>query len=143
MEGQFKDCKGFITLIQDGFVTFKTEEAKPFEVKTRAHIVKKCFKIGESVRIIQGNRAGEPGVISQILKDSRGQDSHAVITMMDDSCHSELTILINNLRLKKEIDPNTQASINTEYFQRNFNSITYQAGELIMFENYKKLGLII
>jgi hypothetical protein len=36
--------------------------------------------------------------------------------MMDDTCHSELTILINNLRLKKEIDPNTQASINTEYF---------------------------
>lgn len=63
--------------------------------------------------------------------------------MMDDTCHSELTILINNLRLKKEIDPNTQASINTEYFQRNLNSITYQAGELIMFENYKKLGLII
>lgn len=68
--GQFKDCKGFITAIQDGFVSFLTEELKPFEVKIRAHQVKKCFKIGESVRIIQGNRSGEPGVITQILKDS-------------------------------------------------------------------------
>lgn len=64
------------------------------------------------MRIIQGNRAGEPGIISQILKDSQSQDSHAVITMVDNSSHSELTVLINNLRLKKEIDPNTQASAN-------------------------------
>lgn len=106
-EGQFKNCIGFIKHIQDGYVHFMTEERKPIEVKAKAHQVKKSFKVGESVRVIQGNRSGESGIITSLLKNSDGIESHAVVTMIDDTKHSDLTILINNLRLKLEVDPNT------------------------------------
>ena len=77
-----------------------SDDSKPFEVKVRSHLVKKCFNTGESVRIIQGNRAGESGIISTVLKDSSGHDSHAVITMINGAAQNDLTILVNNLRLK-------------------------------------------
>lgn len=52
IDGQFKDLNGFIYLIQDGFVHFKSDEQKSFDVKVKAHLVRKSFKIGESVKII-------------------------------------------------------------------------------------------
>lgn len=57
-QGQFKGCEGYIKHITDGYVHFMTTEKKPFEIKTKAFTVKKCFKIGESVTVIQGNRSG-------------------------------------------------------------------------------------
>lgn len=120
-----------------------TEERKPIEVKAKAHQVKKSFKVGESVRVIQGNRSGESGIITSLLKNSDGIESHAVVTMIDDTKHSDLTILINNLRLKLEVDPNTQAALSSQVQQRNQSQITYQAGEIVMYDNHKKLGLII
>jgi len=66
-EGQFKDCQGIIVHIIEGIVHFQTEESKPVEVKAKAYHVRKSFKIGESVRIIQGNRAGEEGIITKIV----------------------------------------------------------------------------
>lgn len=35
IEGQFKDCVGFITLCQDGIVAFNTDEKKPFTIKVK------------------------------------------------------------------------------------------------------------
>lgn len=51
--------------------------------------------------------------------------------------------MIDNLRLKHDIDPAIQSSLNTQLFQKNLNYLSYQAGELILFENYKKVGLVI
>lgn len=84
-----------------------TEEQKPVEVKAKAFQVRKCFKIGEAVRVIQGNRAGESGIITKIMRNQEGLDSHATITMMEESSHSDLTVLVNNLRIRTEIDPST------------------------------------
>ena len=99
-EGQFKNCNGIIKQIHDGYVHFITEDSKPFEVKAKAFHVRKCFKMGESVRIIQGNRAGEEGIVTKIVRNEDGLDSHAIVTMiMDDSTH-DLTVLVNNLRIK-------------------------------------------
>jgi hypothetical protein len=54
-----------------------------------------------------------------------------------------ITIAIQNLRLKHEVDPNTQSILNKNLFTKNINQISYSAGELIMFANYRKLGLVI
>lgn len=142
-EGQFKDCNGLIKQIHDGYVHFLTEDSKPVEVKAKAFHVRKCFKIGESVRIIQGNRAGEEGIVTKIVRNEDGLDSHAIVTMIQDTSTHDLTVLINNLRIKQEIDPNTQSSLNTQFFQKNMNHINYFAGDLILYENYSKLGIVI
>ena len=124
-EGQFKNCNGIIKQIHDGYVHFITEDSKPFEVKAKAFHVRKCFKMGESVRIIQGNRAGEEGIVTKIVRNEDGLDSHAIVTMiMDDSTH-DLTVLVNNLRIKQEFDPNTQSTLNAQFFQKNMNQINY------------------
>jgi transcription elongation factor len=99
-EGQFRGCSGIIKHLQDGYVHFMTEESKPIEIKAKAFQVRKFFKIGEAVRIIQGNRAGEAGIVTRIIRNSEGVDSHATVTMIEDSSHSDLTVLINNLRLR-------------------------------------------
>lgn len=104
IEGQFKDLQGVITQISDGLVSFQADEKKQFPVTVRGFQVRKCFKVGESVRIIQGNRAGESGIVTQILQDAEGLDSHAVISMSSDKSHCNLTVLISNLRIKTETD---------------------------------------
>lgn len=139
VEGQFKDCSGTIKQIHDGFVHFITEESKPVEIKAKGFQVRKLFRIGESVRIIQGNRAGEAGIITRIMRNSDGLDSHATVTMIEDSSHSDLTVLINNLRLRQDIDPSIQGNL----FQKNLNHVNYYAGELILYEGKNKKGLII
>lgn len=62
--------------------------------------------------------------------------------MTDDSNHSSLTMMISNLRIRREIDPTTQ-DVNQDFYKLNVHQVNYQAGELILYENYKKLGLII
>ena len=66
------------------------------------------------IRIIQGNRSGESGIVTQILKNGDGEDSHAVITMINDGGNlCDLTVLLSNLRIKVEVDPNTQAAMSS------------------------------
>lgn len=142
VDGQFKNCKGYIQNINDGFVLLKTEEAKPFEIKVRTFQVRKSFKIGESVRIIQGSRAGQQGIIEALIKDADGEDSHAQLTMTDDSNHNSLTMMVSNLRIRNEIDPTTQ-DVNQDFYKLNVHQVNYQAGELVLFDNYRQLGLII
>lgn len=142
IDSQFKDCKGFIFNISDGYVYLKTDEAKPFEIRVRAFQVRKCFKVGENVRIIQGNRQGQLGIIDGLIKNGEGLETHALLTMTDDSDHSSLTVMINNLRLSKEDDPKMQ-EFNSDVYKNNVQLVNYQAGELILFDHYKKVGLII
>lgn len=100
IEGQFKNCQGIIQHISNGFVSFETEEDKPLRVKARQYQVQKCFKIGESVRIIQGTRAGEQGIITKLLKNGEGLESHAIISMVFGNIRHDHTVMITNLRLK-------------------------------------------
>jgi len=67
VSGQFLNCRGFVKTLSDGMVTFMTEERKPMEVKVKVFLVSKCFDHGEQVRIIQGNKAGEDGIISRVI----------------------------------------------------------------------------
>lgn len=59
--------------------------------------------------------------------------------MIKDSTQSDLTVLINNLRIKTEIDPTNQDS----FYQKNMSMESYNAEDLIQFDNHKKLGFII
>lgn len=137
-DGQFKGCQGFITHIDDGFVSFNTEDSKPFKVLVRGFQVSKCFKLGENVTIIQGNRAGESGYITKIIQNGSGEDSHATVSMIKDTSQSDLTILINNLRIKTEV---VFSSTNLQKGIINIDS--YMAGDMIQYENLKKLGFVI
>ena len=124
-------------------MSLRTQERTSFKIKVEAHKVRKNFEIGESVRIIQGHRAGEIGLVNRILTNSEGLDSHVVVTMINDSTPSDLTIQIKNLRIKQENDPNTQATLGTNLLLKNLCHVNYLAGELVMYENHKKVGLII
>jgi ribosomal protein L24 len=68
--------------------------------------------VGESVRIIQGHRAGEIGMVSRILTSADGLDSHVVVSMINDNTPTDLTVGISNLRIKHENDPNALAETN-------------------------------
>lgn len=47
-----------------------------------------------------------------MINDARGNETHAVVTMINNSSHHDLTLKIDNLRLKLEVDPNTGLSLN-------------------------------
>ena len=95
-----------------------------FECLVKGYQVKKDFKVGESVRIIQGRRAGEVGVISQLISGPDGNTTAAALTLgMEDigTDKTSLTIATQNLRLKHEVDPNTQSMLNQNLFTKNIN----------------------
>lgn len=137
IEGQFKDCQGFIRHFHDGIVTFTTEEKKPVTIKVKGFQVRKCFKLGETVQIIQGNRAQESGIVTQLLQDGLGLDTHAVLSMNTDGSHSNLTVPINNIRIKTESDAVHQAQHSLKQAEQ------YVPGDLIQYDGHKKLGYVI
>lgn len=61
----------------------------------------------------------------------------------DGSSKTSLTMMINNLRIKKEVDPNAQGLCSEDLFKKNVNRVVYSAGELILFDNYRKVGLVL
>lgn len=62
--------------------------------------------------------------------------------MMNDANKSTLTLPINNLRIKRDIDQH-MSDMNQDFYKLNVHQVNYFAGELILYENHKKLGLII
>ena len=62
--------------------------------------------------------------------------------MTNDKNKSSLTLPINNLRIKRDIDHH-MSDINQDFYKLNVHQVNYFAGELILYENHKKLGLII
>jgi len=107
----------------------------------------KFFKVGESVRILQGCHAGEPGQILEI-----SDEKHAVVLM--ENTRAELKVLITNLRRKEEQDPNCRHSLSEFLVQNNQSSGAkqtigksiaelYSPGDLILFENYQSLGFVL
>ena len=73
----------------------------------------KFFEVGESVRILQGCHAGEPG---QILELVAPDNKHAVVLM--ENTRAELKVVITNLRRKEEQDPNCKHSL-SEFLIQN------------------------
>jgi len=67
------------------------------------------------VRILQGNRSGESGIVTSVLEDGLGLDTHAVISMNTGNDHNNITVLVNNLRIKTESDAINEA----EYHVKN------------------------
>jgi len=51
-----------------------------------------------------------------------------------------LTVLITNLRIKREIAETTSSM---QFFQKNTQKETYCAGDMIQFSNHKKFGMIL
>lgn len=45
--------------------------------------------------------------------------------MVDDNSPSDLTICVSNLRIRQEVDPNTQAGINRQFLKRKMNQISF------------------
>ena len=95
------------------------------------------------MRILQGCHAGEPGQILEIA-----DEKHAVVLM--ENTRAELKVLITNLRRKEEQD--NKHSLSEFLVQKNSvskqtagKSIAelYSPGDLILFENYQSLGLVL
>ena len=62
ISGQFQGCKGTITEISESQVCIMhTLDKIPIKIKVAARELQKFFAQGESVRILQGIHAGEPG----------------------------------------------------------------------------------
>lgn len=97
MGGQFQGCKGVIQAIHaENFVSLKTIEKCPMQIKVKANELHKFFEIAEQVRIIQGLHAGEAGTINEITSDKK----HAVVMM--DNTKQSLKVQISNLCARKD-----------------------------------------
>ena len=141
--GQFKNVVGRIRSIQDDLLTVTSEEKKPIEISVRAHQVCKQFRIGEEVSIVQGRRAGESGKVTQLLEGKlKHIHTHAVLLVGDSGGdRTALTVNVANLSLK-EVEATKEHS-NEQYFKQVLDRVAYYPGELILFDNYRKLGLVL
>ena len=70
----------------------------PVKIKVAAKELRKFFDSGESVRILQGLHAGEPGIVLSVS----AEQTHAVVLM--ENTKAELKVLVNNLRLSDTLD---------------------------------------
>ena len=108
-----------------------TSTDPPLSMKLPSLSLLKYFECGESVRIVSGTHSGESGLIAAIT------DKHAVVSM--EGTKAELKILLSNLKSKKE----ESCCRNDDYVQKSVLQIRYQAGELILFDNYQSIGLVL
>jgi len=68
--------------------------------------LEKYFVVGESVRIIQGVHAGEPGTVLELVKPEL---KYAMVLM--ENTRAELKVLVSNLRRKEELEPSCRHSL--------------------------------
>ena len=124
-----------------------TLDRVPVKIKVNAKELEKYFTVGESVRILQGCHAGEPG---QILELVAPEKKHAVVLM--EYTKAELKVLITNLRRKEEEDPSSRHSLSEFLTQSNpgashapAKSIAeqYSPGDLVILEQHNSTGLIL
>ena len=106
----------------------------PVKIKVTAKELRKFFKLGESVRILQGVHAGEPG---QVLEVSN-ENTHARVLM--ENTKAELKVLMSNLRRNEEIDTckHTLAEFlgsgKSTNVAKSINEL-YNVGDLVLFDN--------
>ena len=72
--------------------TINTLDKIPVKIKVAAKELRKFFAQGESVRILQGVHAFEPGQVLEVSQDH----THANILM--ENTKAELKVLVSNLR---------------------------------------------
>jgi len=119
----------------------------PVTIKCKASELKKFFEIGESVRILQGLHAGEPGVVTEICQPD---GKHALLLM--EHTRSELKVLVTNLRKREELDPNSKFTLSQFLIENSKNAIktgmrqvseVFNAGDMVLYDNHQTLGLVL
>lgn len=124
-----------------------TEDKIPVMIKVRASELQKFFEIGESVRILQGVHAGEPGVVTEICQP----DLRYALLLMEHT-RAELKVPITNLRKREELDPNSKFTLSQFLIENSKNAIktgmkqvseVFNAGDMVLFDNHATLGLVL
>ena len=111
----------------------KTIQSSPIELKVFTKDLQKFFKCGEMVRIISGVHSGDSGTITALI------DKHAIIAM-EGTMH-EMKILISNLQIKR--DEMDHIKIDQIVKKTNSTQVSYYAGDMILFDNLKSVGLVL
>ena len=122
-----------------------THDKIPIKIKVAAKELRKFFTQGESVRILQGLHAGEPG---QVLEVSGEEHTHALVLM--DNTKAELKVLISNLRRTEGFHAHKWNNI-AEFFNPTgkYSNVpksvcdVYNVGDLVLFDNLQSLGYIL
>ena len=120
-----------------------TLDKVPIKIKVKAHELHKIFGVGESVRILQGLHAGEPG---QVLEVNR-EKTHARILM--DNTKAELKVLVKNLRRSDELETTWKHSLDDFLLAGKSSNVAksvqevYNVGDLVLFDNHQSLGYIL
>jgi len=114
----------------------------PVKIKVAAKELRKLFTSGESVRILQGLHAGEPGLVLEVLAEK----THARILM--ENTKSELKILISNLRRNDELEAHSRETLadflnaGKDHVPKSISEV-YNVGDLVLFDNLASVGYII
>lgn len=148
-EGHFHGCQGTIKSFEteQQIACLLTEDKVPVLIKVKTEELQKFFEIGESVRVLQGIHAGEPGVVTEICLPDR---KHALILM--EHTRAELKVPMTNLRKREELDPNSKFTLSQFLIENSKNAIktgmrqvseVYNAGDMVLFDNFSSVGLVL
>lgn len=121
-----------------------TLDKVPIKIKVSAKELRKFFTLGESVVILQGIHAGEPG---QVLEVS-SEHTHALVLM--ENTKGELKVLVSNLRRNDELDSHCRETL-ADFLNPQGKQATvaksicevYNVGDLVLFDNHASLGYIL
>jgi hypothetical protein len=104
----------------------------------------KFFEVGESVRILQGIHSGAAGQVIELVEPEL---KHAMLLM--ENTRSEVRVFVSNLRRKEDNDPNPTHILSQTLLKQDeeYTAIdkkaTFSPGDLILFDNYKSIGLVL
>ena len=112
----------------------RTLDSSAIEIKVFTKDLQKFFKNGEMVRIISGVHSGGSGTITAIL------DKHAIVAM-EGTMH-EMKILMSNLQIKRD-EMDHGVKIDQIVKKANSIQVSYYAGDMILFDNLKSVGLVL
>lgn len=129
--------------LDSGFVTFTPIGFDGFDqdLKLEASSIAKYFEAGDHVRVIDGKYRGETGIV--VLSGTT--DDHVAFTNIVLAQSSrEVRVLANHLKLKTEIESSTSGAIgNPTLFMDKGKAPSYQAGDLISYDNNKMVGVVL
>ena len=137
VKGQFQGCQGMILSINDTLVvTMETLDKIPIKIKVPAKELRKFFTLGESVRILQGVHAGEPGQVIEISPEN----THARVLM--ENTKAELKVLMSNLRRNEELEAHSKHTLaeflgsgKSANVAKSINEL-YSVGDLVVFDSH-------
>jgi transcription elongation factor len=137
-EGQFQNCEGHITSIEEnGLAVLLTNDKIPVPIKVPAAQLDKVFNVGESIRVLQGIHSGEPGLIMSL------DDKFASVLM--EASRSELKVPIGNMRRREQLEAkhgmshflvNGRSSSNLNDKTGQTGREVYSAGDLVILDGH-------